>query len=88
MNIMNLDCAKKLDLQVQKTVLSGQKTDGLKLETYSMVVISFSMENKEGNSRFFKKTFLLADISKDIILGMTFFILNNTEINFVGHYLH
>ena len=46
------------------------------------------MKDKKGNSRFFKKTFLLADISKNVILGMTFFILSNAEINFVGHYLY
>lgn len=37
---------------------------------------------------FFKKTFLLADINLDIALEISFFILNNVEIDFVGYHLY
>lgn len=40
------------------------------------------MEDKKKRSYFFGETFLLAEISMDIILGISFIIISNVEINF------
>ena len=53
-----------------------------------MVVASFSVEDEENRYYFFRKTFLLVDISMDVALGMIFFILKNDKIDFAGCYLH
>lgn len=46
-----------------------------------MVIAFFSIDNKANGSRFFEKTSLLADISINIALRMSFLILSNIEIN-------
>lgn len=47
-----------------------------------MVINTFLVENKNGKSYLFEETFLLANISIYIILGMLFLILSNVEVNF------
>ena len=85
---MNLDFAKKRDFWIFKTKVGAQKIDGLKLDTFGMVIAFLLVENKEEKSHFFKKTFLLVDISMDITMGMLFFTLNNVEVNFVDCHFH
>lgn len=46
------------------------------------MIVLFQVDNKNGESRFFEETFLLANISIDITFRMPFFILNNVEVNF------
>lgn len=46
------------------------------------------MEDEQEKSRFFKETFLLANISMDVILGMPILILSNIENDFIGCHLH
>ena len=47
-----------------------------------MVLASFQVEDKFGRARFFQESFLLADISAEMVLGMPFLTLNNAEIQF------
>ena len=74
----------KLSLQICETKVNTQKTDGLKLDTFDMIIASFSLEDKERKSRFFEETFLLADISIYISLNIFFFTLRNIEIDFIN----
>ena len=71
-----------LSLQVRVTDISVQKTDKSSLPTYSMVIATFQVVNKLGRSQFFQETFLPADISMKVVLGMPFLILNNTDVKF------
>ena len=48
-----------------------------------MVLASFQVEDKLGKIRFFQETFLLADISTEVVLGMLFLTLSNADIQFV-----
>lgn len=57
--------------------------DGSSLATYRMVITWFQVSNKLNRARVFQKTFLLADNSINIILGIPFLTLNNTNIIFV-----
>lgn len=50
---------------------------------FGMVLASFQIEDKLGRARFFQETFLLAAISINVILGILFSILNNTDIVFI-----
>lgn len=49
---------------------------------FGIVLTSFQVENKLGRAQFIQETFLVADISVDVILGMPFFSLNNADIKF------
>ena len=40
------------------------------------------MEDKLGRTRYFQETFLLADISMEVVLGMPFLTLSNADIQF------
>ncbi len=72
----------KLGLTIQKTSIGAQKIDGLSLETYSMTSASFSLQDSLGRVWFFEETFLLADTSIKVVLGMLFLALNNANILF------
>lgn len=82
-NVINQDFTKKLVLEIYKTKVDAQKIDSLKLDTFGMVITSFSIEDKERRSRFFDKQFLLADINMDITLGILFLTFSNIEMDFM-----
>ena len=76
--------ASKLGLRVRHTDVGAQKIDGSTLQTFGMVLANFRMEDKLGRTRFFQETFLLADISAEVVLGMPFLTLSNANVKFVG----
>ena len=47
-----------------------------------MVIAAFQVVDKLGRSQFFQETFLLADISMEVVLSMPFLILNKADIQF------
>ena len=47
-----------------------------------MVVTAFSMTDQADRVRFFEETFLVANVSPDVVLGMLFFTLSGTDIDF------
>ncbi len=81
-NTMSQAFAQQLGLKIRKTNVGAQKIDGTTLETYGMVVSTFSVSDKDGRERFFEESFLLADISPDIVLGMPFLTMSNADIDF------
>ena len=74
--------AERLGLVVGSTNVGTQKIDGITLETYGMVVAVFSMTNQAKRVKFFKETFLMANVSPDVILEMPFFTLSGANIDF------
>ncbi len=74
--------AQQLGLKIRKTNIRAQKIDGTTLETYGMVVSTFSMSDKDRRERFFEESFLLADVRPDIVLGMPFLTMRNADVNF------
>ena len=77
---MTLAYTAYLGLKVRVTNVGAQKIDGSSLATYSMVIAAFHVIDKLGHSRFFQETFLLADITMEMVLGMPFFTLSNADI--------
>ncbi len=73
---------KQLGFKIRKTNVGAQKIDGTTLETYEMVVSTFSVLNKNGGERFFKESFLLAEVRSNIVLGMPFLTMNNADVDF------
>ena len=72
----------KLGLQTHHSNVRAQKIDGSILQTFGMVLASFQVKNKLGMTRFFQKTFLLANISVEVVLGLPFLTLSNANIQF------
>ena len=74
--------AKKMGLRVRKTDVNAQKIEGSTLKTYGMVIASFQVQDKFGKARFFQETFLVADTSVEVVLGMPFLALSKVEVDF------
>ena len=74
--------AQQLGLKIRKINVGAQKIDGITLETYGMVVSTFSVSNKDWRGRFFEKNFLMADVSPNMVLGMPFLTMSNVNVNF------
>ncbi len=72
----------ELGLTTQKTSIKAQKIDGLPLETYSMVSARFLLQDNLERVQFFEETFLLADISMEVVLGMAFLTFSNANFQF------
>ncbi len=81
-NAMSQAFAQQLGLKIRKTNVGAQKIDGTTLKTYEMVVSTFSGLDKDGKERFFEESFLLADVSPDIVLGMPFLTMSNADVDF------
>ena len=47
-----------------------------------MVIADFQVEDKGGSPKFFQQTFLVANIKFEVILGMPFLKLSNTDVLF------
>ncbi len=47
-----------------------------------MIISTFFISDKDGKERFFKESFLLADVKPDIVLEIPFLTMNNTDIDF------
>ena len=79
--------AKQLGLPIQSTNVGAQKIDGTMLDTHRMVVAAFSVVNKANQVKFFKETFLVANISPEVVLGMPFLTLSGADVDFSGREL-
>ncbi len=79
---MNQVFASQLGLKIWKTNVRAQKIDDTTLKTYGMVVSTCSLLDKDDRERFFEESFLLADIKPDIVIGMSFLTMSNTDVDF------
>ena len=79
--------AKQLGLPIRPTDVGAQKINNIMLDTYGMVVAAFSMEDKANRVGFFEKTFLVANVSPEIVLGMPFLTLSGADVDFSGREL-
>ena len=82
-NVMTPAYKSRLGLRAHHTNVEAQKIDDSTLQTFEIVLADFQVEDKLGKARFFQETFLLADISTEIVLGMPFLTLSNANIQFV-----
>ena len=79
---MSLVYIKNLDLKTQKTKIRAQKIHCFTLEISGMVIADFQIENLVDRSRFFQKTFLVANTKFELILDMPFIKISNIDISF------
>ena len=52
-----------------------------------MVVAAFSVKNKANRVKFFEETFLVANVSPEVVLGMSFLTLSGADVDFLGREL-
>ena len=79
-NIMTLAYAAHLGLKVRVTNLGAKKIDKFLLAIYGMVIAAFQVVDKLGCFWFFWETFLLANISMEVVLGRPFFTFSNADV--------
>lgn len=72
--------AKNLRLFIRKINVGVQKNNRLLLRTNGIILASFSLEDYLRRSEFFKEIFLIADISIEVILEMSFLSLSDAEV--------
>ena len=82
-NAIHPTFARKLGLSIKPIDVEAQKIDNTLLNTYEMVVLAFLVMDKANQVRFFEKTFLVANVSPEVVLGMFFFTLSNANIDFL-----
>ena len=81
-NAMHLAFAERLGLMVRITNVGAQKIDSTTLETYGMVVAVFWVTDQADRVRFFEKSFLVANVSPDVVLKMPHLTLSGADVNF------
>ena len=57
------------------------------MDTFGIVVVAFSVTDKANQVRFFEETFLVANVSPEVVLGMPFLTLSSVDVNFLGREL-
>lgn len=82
-NTIHLIFAQKLGPRIKPINIRTQKIDGIILDIYKMIVVTFLIINQANRVRFFIETFLVVNVSLKIVIRMFFLILNNTNINFL-----
>ena len=78
---------KELGLPIRPADIGAQKIDGITLDTYGMVVVAFSMTDKANRVRFFEETFLVANISLEVVFEMLFLTLSGADVDFLDREL-
>lgn len=73
----------KLGLVIWITDVGDQKIDGLLLVICRILLIGLSVQDKLRKVRFFEKTFLFANTSIEVVLGMPFLTLSNVDVQFI-----
>ena len=82
-NTMIPTYVSRLCFRVHRTDIRAQKIDGSTFKTFGIVLASFQVEDKLEKIWYFRKTFLLADISTKVVLGISFLTLSNADVQFV-----
>ena len=64
--------AWELRLFIKPTDVKAQKINGITLDIFEMVVAAFLMTDKANWVKFLEKTFLVANVSLEVVLGCFF----------------
>ena len=86
-NAIHPTFARELGLPIRTTDVRAQKIDGTMLDTFGMVVAAFSVTDKANQVRFFEETFLIANVSSEVVLRMLFPTLSGIDVDFLGREL-
>ena len=76
--------AQELRLPIRPTDVRAQKIDSTTLDNFEMVVTAFLVTKKANQVRFFEETFLVANVSTEVVLGIPFLTLSGADVDFLG----
>ena len=82
-NAIYLTFAKELGLSVRPIDIGAQKIDITILDTYGIVVAAFSVIDKAKQRKLIEETFLIANVSPEIVFGMSFLTLSDANVGFL-----
>ena len=86
-NIIYPSFANQLGLLIKPIDVRAQKIYGTMLDTHEIIVAAFLIVDKANQIRFFEETFLVANVSLEIVFGILFLTLSSTGIDFLGQEL-
>ena len=86
-NGMHPTLAREIGLPIRPTDVGVQKIYSTILDTFGLVVTIFSMRDKANRVRFFKETFLVANVSPKVVFGMPFLTLSCADVDILGQEL-
>lgn len=72
----------KLSFKIQKTNIKAQKINNSIHNTFGMVLTDFQVEDKLNEAQSFQETFIIANNTLEVILGMFFLTFSNVDIEF------
>ena len=81
-NAIAPELVRSLGLPTLHTNWGAATIDGSRLTTHGMVLAKFSVDDKLERTRWFEETFLIANVSHDVVLGMPFLKLGNPDVHF------
>ena len=79
--------AKELGLPIRPIDVGVQKINSTTLDTFGIVVVTFLITDKANQVRFFEETFLVANVSLEVVFGMPFLTLSGADVDFSGREL-
>ena len=86
-NAIHPTFVRELGLPIRTTDVGVQKIDGTMLDTFEIVIVTFSVTDKANRVRFFEETFLVANVSPEVVLRMPFLTLSGADVDFSGREL-
>ena len=86
-NAIHPTFAWELGLLIIPTDIKAQKINGTTLDIYGIVVAAFSVTDKANWVGFFEETFLVVNISPEIVFEMLFFTWSGANIDFLSREL-
>ena len=86
-NAIHPSFVKQLGFSIRPTDVGAQKINGTTLYTHGMVVAAFSVEDQVNRVTFFEGTFLVANVSPEVVFGMSFLTLSGAHLDFSGREL-
>lgn len=86
-NVIYPTFARELGLPIKLIDVRAQKIDSTTLDTSGMIVSAFPLIDKANWVRLFEETFLMANISLEVVFKMLFPTLSGIDIDFSGREL-
>ena len=86
-NTIYLIFVKQLGFSIKPIDIEVQKINDNTLNTYGIVVAAFWVTNKANQVKFCEKTFLIVNVSLEVILEIYFLSLSSANIEFLDREL-
>lgn len=84
LNAIHLTFAQKLGFSIRSINKKAPKIDGTMLNIYRIIVAVFLVTDKANHIKFFKKIFLMANISPKIVFEVLFLTLSIVNVDFLN----